>query len=433
MCSIGVTNIKKSLEHSNEYSKFRGPDNTNIVDINGIQFLHNLLHLTGDLTIQPFSKDNVVSVFNGEIYNYKDFGDYKTDGEVLIDLYKENGTEFVKLLDGEFAICLIDFDNDLILISTDSFACKPLWYDFSDGSFCIASYNSQLTQLGFNNGTKLYANTTLVFDLNSYEVKNKFINFDFDINQYKETFDDWILAFENSIRKRVNSEYKIYLGLSSGYDSGAITCELLKQNIDFKTYTIAGPENMDIINRRISRIPNHELIYMTHNDYETSQNYLNNTCENFNYSGYDIKKDKASVGLAQICSKAKEEGYRIYLSGQGADEIVSDYGWRGRKIYNHSGFGGQFPDDLNGFWPWHSFYDGTQIKYLNKEEYVAGHFGIETRYPFLDKYLVQEFLWLHPNLKNSKYKSTLDEYLTINNFPFEAGEKIGFDTLKGLK
>ena len=101
-------------------------------------------------------------------------------------------------------------------------------------------------------------------------------------------------------------------------------------------------------------------------------------------------------------------------------------------IYGHSEFGGKFPDSLNGFWPWHSFYDGTQIKYLNKEEYVAGHFGIETRYPFLDKYLVQEFLWLHPRLKNSKYKSALDEYLTTNNFPF-AKEKIGFNTLKGLR
>ena len=129
-----------------------------------------------------------------------DFGDYKTDGEALIDLYEEHGIEFVKLLDGEFAICLVDFNKDLILISTDPFACKPLWYDFLNGEFCIASYNSQLIQLGFSNGTKLYANTTLVFDLTSYELKNKFTNFDFDINQHKETFDDWITAFENSIR-----------------------------------------------------------------------------------------------------------------------------------------------------------------------------------------------------------------------------------------
>ena len=160
------------------------------------------------------------------------------------------------------------------------------------------------------------------------------------------------------------------------------------------------------------------------------------TCENFSYNdkflNYNIKGDKASFGLAYICNKAKNENYRIYLSGQGADEIISDYGFNGNKIYGHSSFGGRFPNKLDGFFPWHSFYDGTQIQYLNKEEYIAGHYGIETRYPFLDKFLVQEFLWLSSDLKNSKYKSALNHYLTINNFPF-AQEKIGFNTLKGLR
>ena len=74
------------------------------------------------------------------------------------------------------------------------------------------------------------------------------------------------------------------------------------------------------------------------------------------------------------------------------DEIISDYGWNGNKIYNHSSFGGRFPKSLNGFFPWHSFYDGTQIQYLNKEEYVAGAYGIETRYPFFDPCQLEHFL-----------------------------------------
>ena len=44
---------------------------------------------------------------------------------------------------------------------------------------------------------------------------------------------------------------------------------------------------------------------------------------------------------------------------------------------------------------------------------------------------MQEFLWLKPELKNSKYKSALDKYLSHNNFPY-AQEKIGFNVLKGL-
>jgi asparagine synthetase B (glutamine-hydrolysing) len=57
---------------------------------------------------------------------------------------------------------------------------------------------------------------------------------------------------------------------------------------------------------------------------------------------------------------------------------------------------------------------------------VAGHFGIETRYPFLDRELVQEFLWLSADLKNSQYKSALAEYLQVNNWPYQPNEKLGF-------
>ena len=42
---------------------------------------------------------------------------------------------------------------------------------------------------------------------------------------------------------------------------------------------------------------------------------------------------------------------------------------------------------------------------------MAGAFGIETRYPFLDKAVVQEFLSLAPELKNGKYKSVLRNLL----------------------
>ena len=146
----------------------------------------------------------------------------------LIDLYKKHGPEFTKLLDGEFALCLIDFSEDIILISTDTFACKPLWYEFQHDKFCIGSYNSQLTKLGFNNGVKLYSNSTNIYQLSTGSYLRKFTNFEFNINQHKNNFNDWIIAFQKSIKKRTqHSQYGIYLGLSSGYDSGAIACELL--------------------------------------------------------------------------------------------------------------------------------------------------------------------------------------------------------------
>ena len=63
---------------------------------------------------------------------------------------------------------------------------------------------------------------------------------------------------------------------------------------------------------------------------------------------------------------------------------------------------------------------------MSKEEFVGGNYGIETRYPFLDRDLVQEFLWLDVSLKNSSYKSAVESYLKKNNYPYDKNVKLGF-------
>ena len=438
MCGFGVSNITK-LNQVNSFCQKRGPDLTNSKTINGVEFIHNLLHITGSMTPQPLIRDDVVCVFNGEIYNYKSFGNYKSDGECIVDLYKNRGDDFATQLGGEFALCLIDFSKNKIVISTDTFSCKPLWYEFRNGKFGIASYESQLRGLGFTSPKKLESNITKIFDLKSFREIKKYHNFTFDTTQHKTSFDDWLTAFGNSIAKRVaNTDKGMFVGLSSGYDSGAIACELQKQGANFKAYSITNNENEVVLQERLRLINNTEAFFLQPQEFQNWKKELRSNCEDFEYNdgfrNYNIKKDQASMGLSAICSRANKEGRRIYFSGQGADEIISDYGFGGKKIYKHSGFGGLFPAQMNGFFPWHSFYDGTQIQYLNKEEYVAGHFGIETRYPFLDRQLVQEFLWLTHDLKNSKYKSVLDEYLLRNNFPFQPQEKRGFHVIvKGKK
>ena len=51
-------------------------------------------------------------------------------------------------------------------------------------------------------------------------------------------------------------------------------------------------------------------------------------------------------------------------------------------------------------------------------ERVSGCFGIEARYPFLDKQVVQEFLWLSDSLKNKEFKQCIAQYMRKTNFPF---------------
>lgn len=406
MCGFLITDQATTSTRSS----VRGPDGTNIEMIDGLTLAHHLLHITGKRTVQPYHKDGLVCLFNGEIYNYPQFGDYRSDVECILDVYREYGLTFARHLDGEFAIVILDGDD--LILATDPFATKPLWRCFNDG-VSVGSYNSDLHAPG----EKVPGNMTERWSVSGRKLQFASANISWDLEQYKDSTVDWIEAFKCAVHKRWHPD--LFIGLSSGYDSGALACALR----DFKAYSITNNENMDVIGARYKLLDDVYPFTLSDNEFQWLQSDTS-TAEPFEYDGYDYKTDKATIGLAAICCRANRDGKRVYMSGQGADEIISDYGYNGRKRYPHSEFGGLFPQRQR---LWRSFNDGTQIQYLNKEEYTAGHFGIEARYPYLDRQLVQEFLWLTPEVKNRNYKSPLHDYLTSRGFPFDEGVKRGFN------
>lgn len=401
MC--GILGFK--TKGNNSKIKLRGQDYTGKVKKNGFTFIHNLLSVTGEFTPQPFIDEDIVCLYNGEIYNQKFV---RSDGEVLIPLYKKYGTDFPKYLDGEFAIVLYDFKKKIIMFATDPFKTKPLFINKNE----FASYYSGV------GGIKANPNEILVTDLDG-NVKERKPVITWDLKQYKTDYNDWIKAFKRSIEKRAKDN--CFVGMSSGYDSGAIVCELLKQKIDFKTYIFRGQENQEIIDERIK--------YVDHEFFEPNYNLVNWLKENTDDEPYTIKYngkmttftfqiEGGSLGVATFCNLANIAGRKVCLSSQGADEILSDY-----KLFPDQSELKEFPDKQK---LWYNFNYGCQESYLIKEEYAGGAFNIETRYPFLDRDLVQEFLWLTPELKNKYYKAPLREYLIRNKFPFDEGVKKGF-------
>lgn len=387
---------------NNFFIQKRGQDLTTEYKKEGFTFVHNLLSITGEFVPQPYVQDEIVCVYNGEIYNHK----YKkSDGENLIPLYKKYGSDFPKHLDGEWAIALYDFKKKQAIFATDLFATKPIW---RNGLEC-ASYESGV------GGKKIPANTIQIVNFDG-KIDSKNI-YDWSLRQHKNSYDDWILAFEKAVKKRAIPG--CFIGLSSGYDSGAIACALINLKVDFKAYVIKANEDEEVLKQRMKLIANYE--YFDKPEYfKEEKNWIKNNIENFEYKvlGKNLKNDSASLGLSKICSEGHKENRRVYLSGQGGDEIYSDYATKPHL----STFKGRFPDELT---IWENFYNGCQYSYLGKEEYVAGSHAIETRYPFLDREVVQEFLWLSPELKNRYYKAPIHEYLKRNNFPNVYGKKIG--------
>lgn len=467
MCGILFTTKDLSgfnLDFVIEFLKKRGPDSTSIKNINGYTFIHTLLSMTGPPTEQPFYNSNkdIVCIFNGEIYNFEDFGKYKSDGECLVPLYEKYGDDFINKLDGEFAIILVDFKRNILIFSTDIFSTRPLWIGFDDKHFGLSTYKSCLDRIGLENNYQILANKTYFLDLNNIKIIKEQNVHMFDLKQFKTTFDDWNTAFSNSIKKRTKyAKCGIFIGMSGGYDSGAIACELTKQSIPFTAYSITNVEDKEIMEKRKQLVKNTKLIEVSRDSFLEAREYLKKNAEEyklnidngekskyfdmvtsdsydqnkanellkimeFRESGQLLTDDNGGIGCSYICSLAIKQNEKIYLSGSGADEIFSDYGFNKIKYFDHSTIGGYFPEDLSSVFPWKNFFENTQRAYLMKEEHVAGSYGIEGRYPFLDKFVVQEFLWLSNELKNQNYKSPLDNYLHSNNFPYEKNQKIGF-------
>lgn len=444
MCGFTITNKNVSFDQiNNRLVSLRGPDKTTFKTFKDFKFCHHLLSITGHMTEQPFidEDEEIIAIYNGEIYNYKLYNENATsDGQCLIPLYKKHGMMFVNKLDGEFALILIDFKNKLIVISGDLFKTKPLFYSVENSEFSASSYRNSLVNLGCKTITDHEPNKAVVFNLSGdllYTIR--LFNFDID-NQDKTDMSGWEKKFDNAISKRATTDKSLFIGLSSGYDSGAIACSLVKQNKKFKCYSVHGSENDHVLNMRHELLRKSgvevESILKTKEDYNIAHSYIVNNTDAYSYNirntdgSYvettNLTDDSGSNWLSSICQRARLQNYKIILSGMGADEIISDYGYAGHRHFPHSNFGGKFPENLREIFPWPSFYGSTMKSYISKEEYVGGSYGIETRYPFLDKEVVQEFLWLHPSVKNSCYKSVISHYLESNNFPFERGIKRGF-------
>lgn len=118
---------------------------------------------------QPiFSGDgSVVTVCNGEIYNYQELAAELisqgvilrsgSDVEVIPHLYQRHGLDFVKRLRGMFAIALWDDQAKRLVLARDRVGKKPLVYARDEHRLLFASEARALLAAGWRAGTDLQA------------------------------------------------------------------------------------------------------------------------------------------------------------------------------------------------------------------------------------------------------------------------------------
>lgn len=135
------------LKEMNATLLHRGPDDEGVFVAGEVGLAVRRLAIIDLVTgHQPIDNEDgtVTVVFNGEIYNYGELRATlakrghrlrtRTDTEVLVHLYEEQGVDFVRFLRGMFAIALWDQRRRQLVLARDRLGIKPLYvYEGPEG------------------------------------------------------------------------------------------------------------------------------------------------------------------------------------------------------------------------------------------------------------------------------------------------------------
>ncbi|KLE10498.1 asparagine synthase [Aliarcobacter butzleri L355] len=365
MCGILGTNfLNERFDKSLELLHHRGPDFQNSIKIGNKQFGHTRLAIIDldEEANQPMIFDDILLVFNGEIYNYKELIHVehlecktKSDSEVLIRLYQKYEFDFLNKLNGMFSFCIYDMKKDLYFCARDRYGKKPFFYYFKDNKFIFSSsvksilnlldYKPNLNKVAlskymqyfvsFGEDTfyqyiyKLESASYMIYEPNkSRELQKKKY---YKINTYKaikdekQALNDIEEFLFKSVEYRLNSDVEVASLLSGGIDSSLISALYTKiSGKKINTFSIGYDEYKNYCELDFAQITaNH--INSNHHPVEINQKEYINHFEQTLDMLEEPHGDSAAVPLNILTKQINKAGIKTVLSGEGSDEIFLGY------------------------------------------------------------------------------------------------------------
>lgn len=141
-------------------ARHRGPDGQGAWADDRLTLAHNLLAITedADKALQPWDHAGRYRLaFNGEVYNYRDlrglYPDHRfatdSDTEVLAVGLAREGCDFLRRVDGMYALAWYDREAGALTLARDTNGAKPLYYGWLGGRLAFSSEVRSLLALGF--------------------------------------------------------------------------------------------------------------------------------------------------------------------------------------------------------------------------------------------------------------------------------------------
>ncbi len=234
---------------------------------------------------QPmFDRDReIVIVFNGEIYNYRDLKkdleakghsfSTSSDTEVIIEAYREWNTDCVSHLNGMFAIAVYDIKRDIIFIARDRAGEKPLFYRHEQNKFWFGSelksiiadnsversldYSSleHYLTFGYVSGEKCILqgfNKLPPAHAMTYELESDRLTIwqywelpeqaQFEGIREEDLLEELEQLLEDSVRRQLVADVPVGIMLSGGIDSSLVTAMASRVSSGkVKTFTVTFP------------------------------------------------------------------------------------------------------------------------------------------------------------------------------------------------
>ena len=367
MCGILGTINQQFDKSTLDLIKHRGPDDSDIIDLN----IENSEIILGHrrLSIQDLSSAGhqpmysscrkYVIIFNGEIYNHLELKeklkDIKFNGhsdtETIVNYIAKYGISSVKDFNGIFGFSIVDIENKKLYLVRDRYGVKPIYYYQNNNSLIYSSEIrpikklidstvdknniATLLKLRFNPApvtlyqdiSKLRAGHILEYDLKTHHVAissfsvpvmiNKNITFNEALKKYGE-------LFEQAIKRQLLADVEVGVLLSGGIDSALVAYYAQKYNDKpIKTFTIGFEEDDDsdetLDARETAKIlgTEHYEIKITDDQFED----IFKKCIEIVEEPLGTTSIIPMYYLNELVSKY----VKVVLTGQGADEPLGGY------------------------------------------------------------------------------------------------------------
>lgn len=406
MCGISVV-VNGSAEQvmrMSQAQKSRGLETFVYQDVTESKSLHiafEYLPITDCNTPAPFVSGQYHAWLNGYISNYRELAkEYditlttNCDCELVAKLYDKLGQISIQLLNGFFSIVVYDMFD--LHIYTDRYGIKQM-YRYQEGNtvFFASELKAILAVASPNISGKAIADWQYSLGIMNphtiYEGIRRVGQIKWDrwgINLYKgikyeEALVELKFLLNQSFERNKAPGHQTCVFLSGGVDSGLLAKEMNPDysfSMDYTDPKFSEAENIKCNSKgiHISMICNEQLF----------EKYARRTFDALD----DFKAGSCytNFALTELASKH----CRIIYSGAGGDELFNGYTHRYHRpiedVIRRTGGAERHYDPIS-----HKDYDWDFLKgILVVEDRMAGHFTMETRYPYLDNDLVDFVLSL---------------------------------------